>query len=102
MAELKRRVLKFSVGKQVKLYGNSIGIGRTLEIGEGYAPNLLAGSPEVIVGKDTPKAQNPHHLTAEELMELADYMMGLWLHLKENIRKYGVESAKVFIKETKH
>ena len=101
MAELKRRVLKFSTRKQVKLYGNSIGIGRTLEIGEGYAPNMLAGNPEVASDKSAAKVNNPYHLTQEEIMELADYMMALWLQLKENIRKYGAESAKVFLKESR-
>jgi len=100
MAELKRRVLKFSTGKQVKLYGNSIGIGRTLEIGEGYAPNVLAGNPEIPPDKNAAKVNNPYQLTQEEIMELADYMMALWLQLKENIRRYGSESAKVFLKET--
>ena len=39
MAEFKRRTLFLSSGKQIKLFGNSIAIGKSLEIGEGYAPN---------------------------------------------------------------
>jgi len=37
MADLKRRTLLLSSGKHIKLFGNSIAIGKSLEIGEGYA-----------------------------------------------------------------
>ncbi len=101
MAELSKRILKLSTGRQVKLYGTSIGISGTLEIGEGYAPNLLALNAEVKTDKTTAShVHNPNHFTAEELMELADYMMQLWLQLKINIRKYGTESPKLFARET--
>ncbi len=40
MAEIKRRTLTLSTGKQIKLFGNSIGIGKSLEA-EGYAPNIF-------------------------------------------------------------
>ena len=42
MAEFKRRTLTLSTGKQIKLYGNSIGIGKSLEVAEGYAPNIFS------------------------------------------------------------
>ena len=97
MAEFKRRILKFSTGKQMTLYGNSISIGRTLEIGEGNIPNILALPMDPNAEQ---KIQNPQRLTMEEVMELADYMTGLWLQLKENIRKYGLESPKIFVGES--
>lgn len=97
MAEFKRRTLKFSTGKQVTLYGNSISIGRTLEVGEGNIPNILA--LPIDPGTDG-KIQNPQRLTADEVMELADYMTRLWLDLKENIRKHGLESPKIFMGES--
>lgn len=97
MAEFKRRTLRFSTGKQMSLYGNSISIGRTLEVGEGNIPNILA----LPIDPNTEqKIQNPQHLTADEVMELADYMTGLWLQLKENIRRYGLESPKIFVGES--
>jgi hypothetical protein len=99
MAEIKRRTLIFSTGKQVKLFGNSVGIGRTLEVGEGYAPNLLAAAGTVSTADNLPPVNNPHGLTPEEIMELADHMMGLWLQLKENIRRYGLDNGKLFPKE---
>lgn len=101
MAELKKRLLKLNSGRQIKLYGASIGISNTLEIGEGYAPNLFALNAETNTDKSTASnVHNPNRFTAEELMELADYMMQLWLQLKINIRKYGTESPKLFVRET--
>ena len=41
MAEFKRKTFLLSTGKQIKLFGNSIAIGKSLEIGEGYAPNIF-------------------------------------------------------------
>jgi len=96
MAELKKRLLKFSTGKQMTLYGNSISISRALEVGEGHIPNILA-SPLESSGED--KIQNPQHLTADEVMELADFMTGLWLQLKENIRTHGLDNPKIFVRE---
>ena len=42
MAEFKRKTFLLSTGKQIKLFGNSIAIGKSLEIGEGYAPNIFS------------------------------------------------------------
>jgi hypothetical protein len=38
MAEFKRRTLFLSTGKQIKLFGSSIAIGKSLEIGEAMHP----------------------------------------------------------------
>ena len=46
MAEFKRRTLVLSTGKQVKLFGSSFAIGKSLEIGEGYAPNIFSFTAE--------------------------------------------------------
>ncbi len=99
MAELKRRTIIFSSGKQIRLFGNSVGISKTLEIGEGYNPNILGSNYEENEGDAPALVNNPHKLSQEEIMELADYMMQLWLQLKENIRKNGITSPKIFIRE---
>lgn len=44
MAEFKRKTLLLSSGKQIKLYGNSLAICPSLEIGEGAAPNIFFSS----------------------------------------------------------
>ncbi|MBX2924757.1 MAG: hypothetical protein KF746_21325 [Chitinophagaceae bacterium] len=100
MAEMKRRTVLFSTGKQMKLFGNSIGIGKTLEVGEGYIPNILSANMEEDAGDDVSMVHNPHKLSREEVMELADFMMMLWLQLKENIRKNGMESSRIFARDT--
>jgi hypothetical protein len=96
MAELKRRSLILSTGKQIKLFGSSIAIGRSLEIGEGYAPNIFSCTVENPEGKTVATVSNPHKFTTEELMELADFNIQLWMDLKENIRKHGLSSPKIF------
>lgn len=72
MADFKRRTFLLSSGKQIKLFGNSTAIGKSLEIGEGYAPNIFSCTPEQSVEKSTLTVSNPYKLTAEEMMELAD------------------------------
>ncbi len=119
MAEFKRRTLYLGSGKQVKLFGNSIAIGRSLEIGEGYAPNIfscLQQEQEIIqpaassvksltdnakekekpVSKMISTVSNPFRLSEADLMEIADYNIRLWLDLKDNIRKHGINSAQLF------
>lgn len=96
MAEFKRRTLTLSTGKQIKLYGNSIGIRKSLEMAEEYAPNRFSHISNEVKEKPVSAVSNPHQLTAEKMYELADYSIRLWLDLKDNIRKHGVNSPKVF------
>ncbi|MEO5594010.1 MAG: hypothetical protein ABIR15_14495 [Chitinophagaceae bacterium] len=118
MAELKRRTLTLVSGKQIKLYGSSMAIGASLEIGEGSAPNIfsfLEQQPEekilpenTSIAKDGKAVKenpvnrtatlimNPYRLTANDLMEIADYNIQLWMDLKNNIRKHGINSPKTF------
>ncbi len=96
MAEFKRRTLFLSNGKTMKLFGNSMAIGKSLEIGEGYAPNIFSCSPDQSKEKIIPPVLNPHQITMEEMMELADYNIRLWMDLKDNIRKHGMDNPKVF------
>ena len=121
MAELKRRTLYLSTGKQIKLYGNSLAIGPSWEIGEGAAPNIFALmegpepnkiismsdiSQEIKSEKSKPLSTlaaavlNPHQLTLEEIGEIADYQSRLWLDLKDSIRKHGLNNPKLFNRET--
>ena len=105
-------------GKQIKLYGSSMAIGASLEIGEGSAPNIFAfmeqqpeekPAPENTLAtegakslkenrnnKTTAVILNPFRLSASDLMEIADYNIQLWMNLKDNIRKHGVASVKTF------
>lgn len=100
MAEIKRRTILLSTGKQIKIFGNSVGIGKSLEIGEGYAPNILSLNIDRDGDNGPGAVHNPYGLTAEEIMELADYVMQRWLQLKENIRKHGLKDPRIFAKDS--
>lgn len=119
MAEFKRRTLYLSSGKQIKLFGNSIAIGKSLEIGEGYAPNIFSclqqenenikpSTSAVKLPGEIPKEKekpptkvsaivyNPFRLSESDLMEIADYNIRLWIDLKDSIRKHGINSPTLF------
>ena len=100
MADFKRRMLTLSTGKQIKLFGNSMAIGKSLEIGEGYKPNIFSCSDELPEEKTNLSVSNPYKLNKEELIEMADYNIQLWMNLKSNLRKYEVNSPKVFSTES--
>src|SRR3989337_1618018 len=96
MAEFKRRTLILSTGKQIKMYGTGIGIGKTMEMGEAYAPNIFSCMEEKPEGRTASIVSNPHQLSAEELHEIADYNIRLWVDFKDNIRQHGINSPKIF------
>ena len=96
MAEFKRRTLLLSTGKQIRLFGNSLAIGRSLEVGEGGAPNIFYCFSHPDAEKNTSTVSNPYQLTNEELHEIADYNIRLWMEFKDNIRQYGITNSKVF------
>lgn len=97
MAEFKRRTLLLNTGKQIKLYGTSMAIGKSLEIGEGSAPNIFSCmETEKEVGKTVSSVSNPFKLSAEDLQEIADYNIRLWLDFKDNLRKMGIDNPKIF------
>lgn len=96
MADIKRKTLALASGKQLKLYGSSIAVSKSLEIGEGYAPNIFSFTEDPAPGEAPGKVMNPHGLTREDLMDLADFNIQLWMNLKASIRKHGIDSPKVF------
>jgi len=118
MTDFKRRTLYLSTGKQIKLFGNSIAIAKSLEVGEGYAPNIFSNldkpsqerlPPEIEVKtedgkktktrklkKNTASVSNPHLLTRDEVLEMADYNIRLWMELKDNVRTLGVSDPGIF------
>ncbi len=100
MAEFKRKTLLLSTGKQLKLFGTSLGVSKSLEIGEGYAPNIFSYLDDPAEVKGSATILNPYKLTGDELQEIADYNIRLWMDLKDNIRRHGAESVKVFNTES--
>ena len=74
-------------------------IGKSLEIGEGSAPNIFYYMEEQQDSKIPAGVSNPHRLTLEDVMELADFNIQLWMELKENIRRHGFTNPKIFNQE---
>ena len=99
MAELKRQTFLFSTDKAIRLYGTGFGITKSLEIGEAFAPNIYSLFEGQEDNKHTATVSNPHKLTAEEIIELADYSIRQWMDLKDSVRKHGVDNPKVFNRE---
>ncbi len=79
MADLKRRTLLLSTGTSIKLFGNSVAIGKSLEIGEGYAPNIFSSIEEEPEGKTLAVVCNPHKLISEEMQELTIIFACGWI-----------------------
>lgn len=98
MAEIKKRVLTLSSGRSIKMYGNSIAINKSLELSEGFTPNILGFHTEG-GGEKASSVSNPLKLTADEIQEVADYNIRLWMALKDNIRQHGIGNAKIFVKD---
>jgi hypothetical protein len=99
MADLKRRTLLLNSSRQIKLYGNSVAINKSLEIGEGYAPNILSLLEEQPDSKGAVGLSNPHKLTVDELMDLADFNIQLWMNLKAGLRRYNQVDPRIFSPE---
>ena len=100
MATMKKRALTLSSGKSIKMNGNSISITASLEVGEGFTTNVF-GLLETSDGeRNKPLLSNPFALTVEEIIEIADYNMRLWMDLKEAVREKGVSDTSVFRKVT--
>lgn len=100
MADFKRRTLFLTSGKQIKLFGNSVAITKNLELGEGYAPNILSLIEDQSDGKNPPGLSNPHKLTVDELYDLADFNIQLWMNLKAALRQYGQVDTRIFSQDT--
>ncbi len=96
MAEIKRKTLLLSSGKQVKLTGTGLAIAKNLNVSEGYVPYVFSCAEEQKENNTVPIILNPHKLTADEIYDMADYNIQLWMDLKANIRKYGPNDPRIF------
>ena len=96
MADIKRKMLLLSSGKQIKLTGTGLAIAKNLNVSEGYVPYVFSCAEEQKENNIGSIILNPHKLTADEIYDMADYNIQLWMDLKSNIRKYGVNSPKIF------
>lgn len=100
MATIKKRVLALTSGKTIKLSGHSLCISSTLEIGEGFTKNVLGINESYKKGGTQDQVLNPYTLTKDEIYEIADYNIFLWMELKGKIRQFNLESINIFKKPT--
>jgi hypothetical protein len=100
MAEIKRKTFLLSSGKQIKLTGTGLAIAKNLNVSEGYVPYVFSCAEEQKENSIGAVILNPHKLTADEIYDLADYNIQLWMDLKANIRKYGPNDPRIFIADS--
>src|SRR5450432_2460721 len=96
MAEIKRKMLYLSSGKQIKLTGTGLAIAKNLNVSEGYVPYVFSCAEDQKDNTTGSIILNPHKLTADEIYDMADYNIQLWMDLKANIRKYGPNDPRIF------
>lgn len=96
MATLKKDAIIFSNGRQIKVPGGILSIARTLELADYYSRNVLYYDVEHRKNKDVEPVGNFYNLTKDELIEIADCMIQLWIELKDNVRKSGIKSPDIF------
>lgn len=96
MAIIKKRVLILSSSRHIKLAGHTLCISNSLEIGEGFTKNIFGLAEGMKPGATQTPIVNPYALSKDELFEIADYKIFLWMHFKDKIRQFGIDSPQVF------
>jgi hypothetical protein len=96
MAILKKDTIIFSSGRQIKVPGGILSISRSLELADYYSRNVLYYEVEHRKNKDVEPVGNVYNLTKDEVIEIADCMIQLWIELKDNVRKSGIKSSEIF------
>ncbi|MFX1705075.1 hypothetical protein PV783_14025 [Chitinophaga sp. CC14] len=96
MAKIKANTLILASGRQIKLRGGTISIASSLELGDGYTSGVFNFNSDSKYTPEINKISNPYNLTAEEIHEVADLMISLWVELKNNIRIKGVCDPAIF------
>lgn len=96
MATFKKDSITFSNGRQVDIPGGIISITRTLELADYYSRNILFFDYASKTNKQVEPVRNIYNLSRDELIEVADCMIQLWIDLKDNTRKMGIENPDIF------
>ncbi len=96
MATIKKDSIVFSTGRQITVPNGVLSISRKLELADYYSRNVLFYGADVSGEKKAEKVVNIYSLTKEELIEIADSMIHLWIDLKDNVRSLGVDNPEIF------
>jgi len=89
-------MIVLSSGRQVMVPNGSFSISRRLEIADYYSRNIFFLEPALPGEKKADKVANIHALTREEVIEISDAMISLWISLKDNVRTLGVDNPEIF------
>ncbi|NLU91397.1 hypothetical protein [Chitinophaga sp. Ak27] len=89
MAIVKKDTIVFSNGREITAPGGIISITRTLELSDYYSRN-------VFFVDSAGKVINIYQLSKDELIEIADLMIRLWMELKDNVRQADIASPAIF------
>lgn len=98
MAVLKKNGILFSSGREIKVPGGILSITRSLELADYFSRNVLYYDREHKKNKEIAPVGNIHTLTKDELIEVSDCMIQLWMELKDNVRRHGITSEDIFRK----
>jgi hypothetical protein len=98
MAVLKKNSILFSGGREIKVPGGILSITRSLELADYFSRNVLYYEREHKKNKEIEPVGNIHNLTKDELIEVSDCMIQLWMELKDNVRRHGITSEDIFRK----
>lgn len=96
MAMLNQKTLLLASGRKLLLCGSCLSINSNLEIGEGFSSSVLSINGHAKTEGALVAVDNPYGLSAEEVQEILDYIIGQCVKLKDNIRKHGIESGDIF------
>ena len=92
MTSSKRDSIIFSSGREIVLPGGVVSITRDFELADYYSRNIFYLDSSASVGK----VVNIHNLSKDEMIELSDLMIQLWIELKNNIRSNDINSPAIF------
>jgi len=96
MATIKKDLIIFASGRQITVPNGSLSITRRLEIADYYSRNIFFADGQPTGDKKIDKVTNIYGLTREEVIEIADAMIHLWIDLKDNVRALGVDTPEIF------
>lgn len=92
MVHSKSEIINFTSGRQILLPGGVVSINRNLELADYYSRNILYLDNATQGGN----VVNIHNLTKDELIELSDMMIQLWIELKNNVRHSDITNPGIF------
>lgn len=92
MAIVKKDTIVFSNGREISAPGGIISITRTLELSDYYSRNVFFLDGQASGGK----VVNIYQLSKDELIEIADLMIQLWMELKDNVRQSDITNPAIF------